>query len=79
MSCWAVSFAFLSVSSNRVSCCLRQPPPRPNTRTQRDASDTAADNPQAEIGGAMADYILLAIVAAMVVYLFYAVINPEKF
>jgi len=27
----------------------------------------------------MASYVLLAVVAALVVYLFYAVINPEKF
>jgi len=27
----------------------------------------------------MASYVLLAVVAALVVYLFYAVINPDKF
>lgn len=30
-------------------------------------------------GAAMATYVLLAIVVGLVIYLFYAVINPEKF
>ena len=30
-------------------------------------------------GVAMATYVLLAIVVGLVIYLFYAVINPEKF
>jgi K+-transporting ATPase KdpF subunit len=30
-------------------------------------------------GAAMATYVLLAIVIGLVIYLFYAVINPEKF
>lgn len=29
--------------------------------------------------GTMASYVLMAIVVALVIYLFYAVINPEKF
>ena len=30
-------------------------------------------------GAAMATYVLLAIVVGLVIYLFYGVINPEKF
>ncbi len=29
--------------------------------------------------GSMASYVLVAIVIGLVIYLFYAVINPEKF
>jgi K+-transporting ATPase KdpF subunit len=49
--------------------------PRPCRRTIY--QPTALDSRDGDIS--MASYVLLAIVVGLVIYLFYAVINPEKF
>jgi K+-transporting ATPase KdpF subunit len=64
----AGSFAFLKTS---YAPPLRRPTdflPTPLTAPNQRKGD-----------GSMASYVLLAIVIGLVIYLFYAVINPEKF
>jgi K+-transporting ATPase KdpF subunit len=64
----ARSSAFLKTSYGpRLHCRTIIPPPSTTVLDRRKGDDS------------MASYVLLAIVIGLVIYLFYAVINPEKF
>jgi K+-transporting ATPase KdpF subunit len=69
----------------RVQSSIRLPRRTRNSIRQDDASDPDPfGRPRARErrftrNNSMASYVLVAVVVGLVIYLFYAVINPEKF